>query len=146
MVDYALRPDWRHCSGDWKGWDFEHIDGTRLEVKQSAAQQTWAAPRSKSLPRFDIRERTGYWDNGSTWIARPGRYAQIYVFAYHPVGGDAADQRDPRQWQFHVVRAARLPVARTIALSKLRTLSQTLNWDGLFGAVEQDRRQLARGG
>lgn len=142
IIDYALRPDWRHCSGGWNGWDFEHKDGTRLEVKQSALQQTWIMPRSKALPRFDIRERTGYWENGSTWVGRSGRHAQIYVFAYHGVSGEAADQRDPLQWQFHVVNASKLPPSRTIGLSAVALLSPAANWSALFGEVDRQRLLL----
>lgn len=142
IVDYALKPDWRHCSEDWKGWDFEHKDGTRLEVKQSALKQTWVAPRTRSLPRFDIRERTGYWENGNSWVGQAGRYAQIYLFAYHRADGEAADQRDPLQWKFYVVRAARLPPTRTVGLSTVASLSPMLNWEALFGVMERERLQL----
>src|ERR1700743_516726 len=45
IVGMAWPEVWRWCSGDWAAWDFEHDDGTRLEVKQSAAKQTWAAAR-----------------------------------------------------------------------------------------------------
>jgi hypothetical protein len=111
MVHYALKPDSRQCSEDWKGWDFEHKDGTYLEVRQSALDQTWAATRVRSLPRFDISERTGYWENGNSWVGQTGRNAQIYIFANHPVSGETADQRDPSQWQFYAVwqHISRLP-------------------------------------
>ena len=34
IVDAALSTNnWRMCSGDWQGWDFEHADACRLEVK-----------------------------------------------------------------------------------------------------------------
>jgi hypothetical protein len=142
IVHYGLKPDWRHCSEDWNGWDFEHKDGTRLEVKQSAAQQTWAAPRSKPSLRFDIRERSGYWESGITWISRPGRYAQIYIFAYHGISGETADHRDSSQWRFHVVRTSRLPATRTIGLSTIAALSPAFEWSALFEAVERERRHL----
>src|ERR1700753_2114891 len=62
MVDLAISTDWRWCSGDWAAWDFEHTDGTRLEVKQSAAQQTWSAPKVANAPRFDIAHRQGRYE------------------------------------------------------------------------------------
>ncbi len=43
---------WRHTAGGWGGWDFEHEDGTRLEIKQSAARQTWIAPATTKSPSF----------------------------------------------------------------------------------------------
>ncbi|MGH7045584.1 MAG: hypothetical protein ACREE2_04250 [Stellaceae bacterium] len=100
ITGYALGPDWHHCSADWSGWDFEHKLGARLEVKQSAARQTWKPPPVRHPPRFDISPRSGYWQDGSRWIERAGRHAQIYVFCHHPVDDAAADHRDPLQWSF----------------------------------------------
>ena len=40
ILHHVLEPDWRWCWQDWGPWDFEHTDGTRLEVKQSAAKQS----------------------------------------------------------------------------------------------------------
>src|SRR4051794_26736965 len=80
IVREALGSEWRLCSADWGGWDLEHPSGCRLEVKQSAARQTWAAPKKPSPPRFDIEERTGYYCDGVTWMPHPGRPAHIYVF------------------------------------------------------------------
>jgi hypothetical protein len=34
IVDSALSLDRKWCSTDYAGWDFEHSDLTRLEVKQ----------------------------------------------------------------------------------------------------------------
>jgi hypothetical protein len=142
IVDTALSPNnWRMCSGDWGGWDFEHADGCRLEVKQSAALQTWAAA-AKSTPRFDIRSRTGYYESGTKWVARPGRCADIYVCAYHPVVDASAEHRDPSQWQFYVVAADRLPNQKTIALSILSLLTEPLTWADLSNAVEKLRMAI----
>jgi hypothetical protein len=141
IIGEALKPDWRLCSADWGGWDLQHGSGCRLEVKQSAARQTWAAPKRPSQPSFDIRERTGYWE-GSTWIPQPGRPAHIYVFAYHPIRDDTADHRDPSQWQFYVVPASRLPAGKRISLSKLALLTPAVPWSQLRDAVEQTRRAL----
>src|SRR6516225_4975694 len=75
---WKLGPTWRCCPGDWLGWDFEHQDGTRLEVKQSAARQTWAPPKRSSRPTFDIRTRSGFY-LGSEWHPEVGRHAHLYV-------------------------------------------------------------------
>jgi hypothetical protein len=141
IIDYALSPTWRWVSMDWAGWDFEHAESrVRLEVKQSAARQTWRPPPNPTLPRFDIRERTGYWD-GATWVDQAGRLAQIYVFAHHPVTDDTADHRDALQWRFYVVKASALPLAaRSIGLSGLAALSSAVvGWADLFEAVEKQR-------
>nr|MEA2797746.1 hypothetical protein [Phenylobacterium sp.] len=138
IVDLALPDGWRWCSGDWAAWDFEHADGTYLEVKQSAAQQTWAAPTIPTQPRFDIAHRQGRWD-GAVWIAEPGRFAHIYVFAHHPVVGDTADHRDPLQWRFYVVPTTDLPVARTVSLTRLKTLTRAHGFEELASGIEETR-------
>lgn len=106
IVGAALGPEWELCSGDWRGWDFEHPTGLRLEVKQSAARQTWTGTRRATVPIFDIRTRTGYFDRAD-WVADPRRFAHIYVFAHHPIMDASADHRDPSQWRFHGLRRHR---------------------------------------
>jgi hypothetical protein len=133
----ALSPEWTWCSADWLGWDFEHVDGSHLEVKQSAARQSWAAPAKPSPPTFDIRARTGPLRRSR--MAPRGGPAQIYVFAYHPVIDDLADHRDPGQWQFHVIRAERLPPTKRIALTTIRTISSVILWPALSDAIEAAR-------
>ena len=66
----------------------------RLEVKQSAALQTWMAQGKCSTPSFGIAAKTGYSSNGADWRQAPGRHADIYVFALHPeTGSETADHR-----------------------------------------------------
>ena len=89
------------------------------------------------------------WDNaGAIWIAAPGRHAQIYVFAHHPVTDDSADHRDAGQWRFYVVATGALPPAKTIGLGKLRRLGEEVGWGDLRAAVERLRLAAApnRGG
>jgi hypothetical protein len=43
LVSCLLGPHWKLVSADWSAWDLAHEDGTRLEVKQAAAKQTWCA-------------------------------------------------------------------------------------------------------
>lgn len=144
IVHCALQPEWRWCAGDWAGWDFEHADGTRLEVKQSAAKQTWTAqPKQPSSPRFDIGARSGHWVDGGIWqqSETTRRFADLYVFAFHPVLDDSADHRDPSQWSFHVVRTELLPATKSIALSRVRGLAEPVGYDDLFATVERLRQQ-----
>jgi hypothetical protein len=138
IVSAALAPEWSLCSGDWRGWDFEHSSGSRLEVKQSAARQTWTGQRPATKPIFDIRVRSGYFE-GADWIADPRRFAEIYVFAHHPVIDASADHRDARQWRFYVVAASRLPEAKTISLVRIATLADPVPWDAVKAAVENLR-------
>ena len=45
-----------YCGGGWAGWDFGHRDGTRLQLKQAGARQTWKKVRA---PVFAIKRQTG---------------------------------------------------------------------------------------
>jgi hypothetical protein len=137
-VDAALDDGWKWCSGDWAGFDFIHKDGTRLEVKQSAALQSWHSPgRKPSNPKFDIARRTGIWESGTVWIPTPGRNADLYVFAFHPVADpETADHRDPMQWEVFVVPESALPrTSKTISLSAVRRLADPVGADHLNDEV-----------
>jgi len=144
IVDSALNSDWTWCSTDWNGWDFEHQDSTRLEVKQSASRQSWATNREKPRQaQFDIAPRKGYWIGGSEWNPTLGRHAHIYVFAHHPVVDEIADHRDPSQWDFYVVPTLSLPDLRQIALSEVRRLATQLAFARLGAEVELVRTSFS---
>lgn len=141
VVALALEPEWTWCGADFAGWDFERTDGLRLEVKQSAAQQTWISSRP-SNPSFDIAARTGYWEKGTIWIARPGRQAHLYIFAYHGVYGNNADHRDPSQWEFYVVAARSLPDQKRIGLKRVQTLTSAVGIEDLARVVAVTTRTV----
>jgi hypothetical protein len=144
IVGAALGTEWNMCSGDWRGWDFEHAHADppcRLEVKQSAARQTWTGERKATVPIFDIRARTGYFE-GADWVADPRRFAEIYVFAHHAVMDTSADHCDPQQWRFYVVAANRLPTGKTISLKRIALLSDAVAWNALKAAIENVRAAL----
>ena len=125
MVALGLGNGFKLMSADWSGWDLEYRDGARIEVKQSAARQTWTDQSSfagrPTVGSFDIAPRTGFWaDGASKWIEKPGRLADVYIFAWHPVTDpDVADHRDPSQWVFFVVPTCELPTGQ-------KTISRTV--------------------
>ena len=137
IVECALKTGWSRCSGDWKGWDFEHRTGKRLEVKQSALRQTWKPPYSPRSPRFDIAVHSGSYE-GAVWTPHYGRNADIYVFGLHPVVDDTADHRDAAQWRFYVTPSSKLPPAKTIGLAALNKLSTAVTWEFLSKTVEKE--------
>ncbi|HWJ69171.1 MAG TPA: hypothetical protein VNS79_03880 [Sphingobium sp.] len=144
IIALALEPEWTWCSADYSGWDFERADGLRLEVKQSAAMQSWSTGKpSKAI--FDVAARTGHWESGTQWIAQVGRAAHIYVFAHHGIYADHADHRDPLQWQFYVVATRDLPDVKQAALSTIRTLTSPVPITALAGAVRVTASQIANG-
>ncbi len=144
LVSRALNEDWTWASGDWAWCDFVHRDGTRLEVKQSAARQIWhKAGDPPSKPSFDIASRKGSW-KGSEWIPGHGRNAEIYVFAYHPLTDVEADHANPKQWIFYVAPTSGLPPLprRSISLPAVSNLCRPLRADELEQEVESIRPLL----
>ena len=123
MVAAILGDEWELVSGDWSGWDLVNKQGARIEVKQSAALQTWTGRVSlegRTTPgTFDIARRKGYWvEGGAQHIPFDGRTADLFVFAWHPITDPSyADHRDVRQWRFFVVREDELPMQKTVRLS-----------------------------
>lgn len=125
MVAIGLGEGFKLVSADWAGWDIEGQDGLRIEVKQSAARQTWTdRPSLAGKPTkgsFDIAPRKGYFsEGGAEWVPKSGRHANIYILGWHPiVDNTKADHRDPAQWMFFVVPAKQLPpnqktISRTV--------------------------------
>lgn len=142
IVDAALGEGWEWCSGDWALCDFRHADATRLEVKQSAARQSWHQDGDKpSVGLFDIAPRKQAWD-GLKWVPSAGRNAEIYVFAHHPVADHSADHRDPAQWDFYVVGADCLPATRKISLAGVRARARPIGYDGIAAAVDEIRMAI----
>lgn len=133
----ALEPNWQLCAGDWAAFDLRHAaTGVRTQVKQSAARQSWHGDICPPCrPRFSIAEKTGRWE-GATWIAEPGRNADVFVFAWHPVTDSTADHRDPEQWLFFVVAEAALPAAKSLSLQTLERLTGTVSYSGLRRSVD----------
>lgn len=134
MIALALEPEWKWCAEDYSSWDFERGDGLRLEVKQSAARQSWAVTDKPSACSFDIAERKGRWE-GATWIDDVGRSAQLYVLAHHPIADISADHRDPGQWHFYVIPTALLPATRRLSLAAARGLAPASTFSELADAV-----------
>lgn len=137
MVAEALGADWRWCSADFSLWDFEHVSGVKLEVKQSAARQIWSKPGARpSRAVFDIAHRQGGWDDG-VWVPGRTRHADLYVLAHHPIADTSADHRRADQWRFYVVRARDLPDSRSVSLKRLEHLASPLPATALSGAVAE---------
>lgn len=143
MVAVALEPEWGLCGGDWGACDLKQVDGLlRIQVKQSAARQSWHGDASPPpRPTFSIATKTGRYE-GPTWIPEPGRNAEIFIFAWHPVTDATADHRDPAQWLFFVVAERVLPTQKTISLSALRPLTDPVPFADLRRQVEALARAL----
>lgn len=136
IIRRALPSEWHWCSGDYHAWDFERTDGLRLEVRQSASRQSWHTPNAlPSRIAFDIAARTGRYGDNGTWIAQRRRWADLYIFAHHPVTDSTTDHRVPAQWRFYVVREEALPDQGTLALSRVRLLAQSVGFDAIAAAV-----------
>ena len=115
----------------------------RIQVKQSAARQSWHATLSPTpRPCFAIATKTGRWE-GPAWIAEPGRNAEIFVLAWHPVADDTADHRDPAQWLFYVVPETALPAQKSISLPVLARLASPVAFADLRAQVAAVAAHLA---
>ena len=139
MVALAVEPDWRLCSGNWAGWDLEDAIGTRVQIKQSAARQSW--PGHPSAGAFSVGMNRGYW-LGNEWVpfATPQRVASVYIFAWHGRWDDDANQKDPSQWEFFVLKESQIPATkRRLSLSVLRTLCHPVKHGSLRTALANVR-------
>lgn len=136
LIAAALGNSWRLAGADWLSWDIESDDGLRLEVKNSAAKQSWHEDGAAPSPAtFDIASRTGRWE-GTQWVATPGRAADLYVFARHPVFDESADHTSPTQWRFYVVTTSKLPDQKKISLRPLENLARSVGIEELADEVE----------
>ena len=150
MVALALGEEWK-LTPPWVSWDLEHqASRVRVEVKQSAARQTWTEPsvakERRRWPRFDITPHPGYYLNGTAdWVETPlQRHADIFVFAWHPERDVAtADHRCPEQWRFFVVAERRLPrKQKSIGLIPLGKLTDARVYGDLADGVASTAASL----
>lgn len=120
IIAQALEPDWTWCGEDYAPYDFINSKGIRLQVKQSAARQSWdKEPPDRPKRSFDIRARIGRYE-GKQWIAEESRNCDLYIFAYHPVTDERADHRREDQWLFFVFRESGLPTQKaSISIARL---------------------------
>jgi hypothetical protein len=142
IVAQALGERWVHCAADYHPYDFERDDGIALEVKQSAARQSWASDGDKpTRSSFDIAERTGRYFNG-VWVTEVRRWADIYVFAHHPRTDPMTDHRQPEQWDFYVVQERHLPTQGTLSLSGVLQRAHRTSFSDLALAVNKSANIL----
>ena len=127
--------------------DCEHTQtGTRLEIKQAAARQSWdhESTAVRRRPVFDIAARQGYWPrDGGPWIEAPGRLAHLYVFAWHGGHDEHADHRNAEQWQFLVTAESDLPSGqKSIGLAQLEEIATRCGIAELRQVIEMARQRL----
>jgi hypothetical protein len=152
LVLFSLGKAWKQPPL-WSGWDLENDAGVRLEVKQSAALQSWYTQTGgkRSRPSFDIAPRTGYYTDSTddaVWVAAADlseadfiRSADIYIFAWHPeTDPKTADHRRAEQWRFFVVPeyllTERHGPQKTITLNPIKRLSAAVIYDRLASTVD----------
>ncbi|WP_157084430.1 hypothetical protein [Sediminimonas qiaohouensis] len=134
MVLELLGSEWEHSGNDWAAWDLERNDGLRVEVKQSARQQSWGP--SSGSPRFSIATAKGHYPDGKTYAPNISgkRLANLYIFAWH----DGVDQRSASEWQFYVVQADRLPRSqKSIGRNVLQKLTNPVDATELLREVSR---------
>jgi hypothetical protein len=127
----ALGDDWNITSEDWAAYDLEGPDGTRIQVKQSAALQTWGVAKTA---QFSIARKTGRWE-GADWINQPGHQADLYMLFWHPIKDETADHWDPDQWCVYVIPTDELPNQKSISLSQVERRWNSVRLEDLQGVV-----------
>ncbi len=143
LIAELLGDEWNAVGSAWAGWDLEHEDGTKIEVKSSAAKQSWEPSKNgKSLPAFNIKASKFHWRDGSSRLKSDGRLAQIYIFAWHGNDTKDADQWDADQWEFFVVPTDMLPDQKSISLGPLKHLVRSVKHKELLGKVDNIRMGL----
>ena len=118
----ALGDDWL-AAGDWEAWDIQSADGQhRIQVKQSAARQSWSDVDCKaSNARFSIKGSMA-WTEAGGWAGEISRQATLYILAWHPFVDASADHRDPEQWEFYMISSSQLPEQKSLGLNAMKTL------------------------
>lgn len=146
LIVEILGDEFELTSSDWAAWDITHNSGLKIEVKQSAARQSWSGdgtiPDKPNVGRFDIAERSYVWDKKG-WRDQLGRVAGLYIFAWHPIyDPDIADHRDPRQWTFYVLPSQALPAGqKSIGLRPLQQLAEPVTYAELQAAANEAAKQ-----
>ncbi len=114
IVSSELGDSWKHCAGDWHAWDFERILESgivRLQIKQSAARQSWDKDGDQIIKsrvgKFPIGFKTGYFIEDK-WISESGRHTEIYLLCYHDDRTELADHFDVARWDFYILRASEI--------------------------------------
>ena len=148
QIGVLLGEQWVSTGADWAGWDFQTIelDGEapiRLEVKQSAARQSWDQAGKPSRATFDIATRTGHFE-GSAWFPSTVRQADVYVLAWHDRFEIDCDQTDIRQWTYLVIRASNLPLQKSISLNPARALATEVPSSQLATTVNSLAHEIRR--
>ena len=150
MVASVPGADWRLTwadGRDWAPWDCEYAQtGTRLEIRQAAARQSWdhESIAIRRRPVFDIAARQGYWPrDGGPWIEATGRLAHLYVFAWHDRHDEHADHRNAEQWQFLVTAESDLPSGqKSIGLTRLGEIATWCGKADLRQVIEMYRQRI----
>ena len=155
MVELVLGEQQWCLTWPWASWDLEleHRDRAnraRIEVKQSAARQTWHKRPKPPFPppsrgKFGINKPTeNYYLEDGTYEKTPlQRHADIYVFAWHPaVDLNEADHRRPDQWEFFVVPEECLPPEDGITPGRLNQLVKCCNYKELAENVDKVLKSL----
>ena len=143
---------------EWDAVDLRYGDHA-IEVKASGYSQAWNLDRP-TRPTFSIAPQKWAWDAATDTPAQldgrkgkhrrsgwwleydpPQRTADCYVFCLHEsVPATVRNVADPNEWIFWVVRTSvlneRLGAQKTLGLSRLDKLAESVRWLGLRDAID----------
>jgi hypothetical protein len=150
MIASLLGDGWKVVGSDWGGYDIEGPNKLKIEVKQSAARQTWSDRESlkkKGVDRFtkgsfDVALRPSRFEQGGMIrLKNEGRPANVYIFAWHGVTDEkTADHRDVSQWHFYVVPTRTLDeriglIRKRVSLVSIKKFCEGCTYKELRSAV-----------
>lgn len=83
---------------EWESYDLCTSGGTKIEVKSTAAVQSWKQAAPSPL-EFDIAKRRRWDYERGVWSPTADRWADLYVFCVL----DGTDPLNVEAWQFYVL-------------------------------------------
>ena len=105
IVALALKASGWTRMTPWDSWDLEHESRSQARGQAVRGSPGLEEPRATEPRSIRYRSPDGVLGRQGRrcWVPKPGRHADLYVFAWHGADGDTADQRDAGSWEFYVV-------------------------------------------
>lgn len=140
LVGAALGTTGGTVRTEWDAYDVAY-QGRRIEVKSAAYVQSWKQ-NGRSQIRFDVSAKRAWYAETNTYDSRPSRVCDCYVFCLFTAIDDAfARVLDTREWEFYPLGKGQiereLGPAKSLALSRLRTMRSPVSWAQLRSAIDE---------
>jgi hypothetical protein len=107
----------------WTAYDLRSKEGIKIEVKSASYVQSWHQKDFSKIV-FSIRPSRA-WDPKTNKVDKEQKlHADVYVFALlKHLDKATINPLDLNQWTFYVITTKKLPSAKSVTLTKLKTLT-----------------------